>query len=465
MKKYENKKIAILGLGMEGQALANFLISEVQSIDIIEQKEQSQILADLEVSDRAELENILNNPKVNFKHSEELPSLLEYELIFRSPSIYFAHPKILEAKKAGVTVSSQIQLFFDLCPCRIIGVTGTKGKGTTASLIFSMLNLHVKGNVYLAGNIGTPAITMVPNLKNDDIVILELSNFQLADLTKSPEIAVVTNLEVDHLDYHKDKAEYQLTKTNIVQFQNEDGIAILNKESSFDTDFIDKIKSKVLYFSTTNQTDAFVEDDRVFLNKNNEMKKVCSAGEIKLVGTHNLANIAAASLVAAELQIELPIISRAVKEFQGLPHRLEFVRELNNIKFINDSFATNPGPTIAAVKAFKETKILILGGSEKGADFSEMAEVISESNTKAVVTIGVESGRIISALKRSNFSGQILEGGNSIDEIIYQAFSIASPGDIIVFSPACASFDMFKNYKERGEQFKNSVFKLESKSK
>ncbi len=335
--------------------------------------------------------------------------------------------------------------------------------------------------VYLAGNIGYPAITLLSKLKSYDIVILELSSFQLMDLGKSPHIALVTNLTVDHLDYHKDIDEYQKSKFNIIKYQKEDDFAVLNRNSTYAEENISKLESQIKYFSSEkgldsreggndntenwdDGVDAVVKDDKVILDTNGRSITICDKNSIKLFGRHNLENIAAASIVADILEVDPLVIKEAVKEFQGLPHRLELVTEIDGVKFVNDSFATNPEPTIAALNSFSENKILILGGSSKGANFDELAGHIVNTNVSAVVLIGVEGEKIKNSLLNKGYGGKIISSGNSMDEIVSNAKSIAQSGDIVILSPACASFDMFKNYKDRGEKFKTEVLNLISKS-
>ena len=475
IKNLAGKKVAILGLGVEGIALVEFLLPLGAEITVCDKMSRAELLSEAEGELSDKIEAILVDENVAKKLGPDYLDGLElFDIIFRSPGISVLNSKIQAAQKAGVEISSQIKLFFELCPCSIIGVTGTKGKGTTASLIYEILktkNYNLKtgvGQVYLAGNIGYPAITLIPKLKKYDVVILELSSFQLADLDKSPYIAVMTNLLEDHLDYHKDIEEYQTAKFNILKYQNESDFAVLNSDSTFEKTKLSEIKSKKLFFSASSQkTDAFVapneaEQLAVYLSENGERTEICNSAEVLLLGSHNLENIASAALTARILKVPVETIKEAVKSFAGLPHRLELVAEINKVKFINDSFATNPGPTLAAIKSFKSPKILILGGSSKGADFTELAKVISEenSNVKTVILIGVEGDKIRQSLNQANYGGQIIDGGDSMDEIVEKAIEVAKSGDVILFSPACASFDMFKNYKDRGEKFKKAVGKL-----
>jgi len=487
-KNLAGKKVAILGLGVEGVALVEFLLALGAKITVCDKMERAELLSAAEGELGDKIEAILEDENIAKKLGHDyLDGLESFDVIFRSPGIKLLEPKILAAQKAGVEVSSQIKLFFDLCPCPIIGVTGTKGKGTTASLIFSILENNFQfpisnfqsnpksqikntkfGQVYLAGNIGYPAITLVSKLKRHDIVILELSSFQLADLDKSPHIAVMTNLLEDHLDYHKDIEEYRTAKFNILKYQNKNDFAVLNADSIFEQAKLSEIQSQKLFFSNSSKdTDAFVapnetEQLAVYIIEGKEKIEICNSSDVLLLGSHNLQNIAAAALTARILKAPVETIREAVRQFAGLPHRLELVAEINKVKFINDSFATNPGPTLAAIKSFQEPKILILGGSSKGADFIELAEVMTQtnSNVKAVILIGVEGEKIGESLKQAKYSGEIISGGETMDEIVEQAIEVASRGDIILFSPACASFDMFKNYKDRGDKYKLSVSRL-----
>lgn len=466
-----SKNVAILGMGIEGVALASYLIDKSASVTLLDCKSQFEI----ETSLPASKDIFLDKRYVLNLGESYLSDLNKFDVIFRSPGIRYLLPEIQEASRAGVIISSQIKLFFDLCPAKIIGVTGTKGKGTTSSLIYEIMKKNDQirmtksekpTKTYLAGNIGTPAISFVDELKENDWVILELSSFQLQDLHKSPHIAVVLNISSDHLDYHTDEVEYHEAKLSIVKFQQPKDFAIVNMDYLTSFKFASATDAKCYYFSGNKSVDdgAYV---RATIGKNNvyevvcniggQEKIVCKSNEIKLFGRHNLENIAAATLATSVAGIELDLISEVAKDFKGLPHRLEFVREISGVKIFNDSFSTNPDPTMAAVRAFKEPKLLILGGSTKGADFDEMGKEISESDVKAIALIGDEADNIGRSLKSNNFDGEIYDSGYDLNSAIASLFKVASRGDVLIFSPACASFDMFKNYKNRGEVFKEAV--------
>jgi len=465
-------RIAILGLGVEGVSLCNFFDQKKDHLTVLDKASKEEILARSDEKSLEAVAAILENNQIDKKLGNDyLDNLAGYDVIYRSPGIYFNDPKIVQAGKRGAIVSSQIGLFFELCPCQIIGVTGTKGKGTTATLIFEIIqearkDVKKQGEVYLAGNIGYPAITLIPKLKQNDLVVLELSNFQLADLKSSPHIAVITNLGIDHLDYHPTVSEYQNTKRNILNFQTRNDYAVLNLNSTFEQAFLEKTEASKCYFSDEKNLSAMAYigiadgEDAVILKSGKEDKLVVKESEIKLVGKHNLENIAAAAIVADILQISVSIVRRVAQSFLPLPYRLELVREIDGVKYINDSFATNPGPTMAAVKSFREDKIMILGGSSKGSDFTELANLISNSNVKAVVLIGAEGPKIKQALRASDCQSSIIGPLENLDDALKSVREIAKTGDIVLFSPACASFGMFKNYKDRGQRFKQAVENL-----
>jgi len=291
----------------------------------------------------------------------------------------------------------------------------------------------------LAGNIGKPMLRLLPKLKATDWVCLELSSFQLQDLNKSPHIAVVLNITSDHLDIHQDVNEYRLAKTNILRYQKPDDYAVINRDYQTTKSMAALTKAKVSFFS---RHDLSLDQRR-----------------IQLRGEHNLENIAAAMTAGRLIGVPVNIIKSAVYSFKGLEHRLELVKEVKGVKYYNDSFSTTPETAIAAIKAFTEPLIIILGGSDKGSDYAPLGQTISSRrNLKAIILIGKMAPTIRHSIH--NFSGQILSGGKTMIQIIKQAELLAKPGDVVVLSPACASFDMFLNYKDRGNQFKAYVKKL-----
>lgn len=399
------KKVAILGYGIEGQDAEKYFKSLGERVTILDQKFDKDYLKGLD----------------------------KYDLVVRSPGVYPYKPEL-----DNVKITTPIQIFFNNCPAKIIGVTGTKGKGTTSTLIYEILKKAGK-DVYLVGNIGKPYLEILPKLTKDSFVVMELSSFQLIDITKSPHIAVILNITLDHMDWHKSKEEYVSAKENIVKYQTQSDYAVINSEYDIPKSFIELTKANVVLF-----------------NKNKLEEKYKDRLLIK--GVHNLENIAAAVSVAKILKISDEIIIKVIRNFKGLEHRLELVKEVGGITFYNDSFATGPQPTIAAIKSFLEPTTLILGGSDKGLDYEDLRnEIEKRDNVKNLILIGQIGEKIGGGIKNKNI---INLGKTTMETIVKKAFEITPKGGVVILSPAAASFDMFANYKDRGNQFKKAVLKL-----
>ncbi|MCL5004168.1 MAG: UDP-N-acetylmuramoyl-L-alanine--D-glutamate ligase [Patescibacteria group bacterium] len=467
--RLRNKKVVVFGLGVEGFSTAKFLAENDVEFGIAEKKELSEL--------PSEVREFVKKNKTPFKSGKTHTDKLEnVSIIFRNPGIPLWNPKLQEAVKNGAEVSSQTKLFFELCPCPIIGVTGTKGKGTAATLIYEMLKASGR-DVYLGGNIGQPPLEFINKLTKDSVVVLELSSFQLEDLTQSPHAAVVLMVTQEHLDsqspdspnYHRSLKGYLEAKKNLVRFQNADDLAVINYDFPASRVLSEDTKAKTYFFSTREKIEkgAFIEGEKLILKVNGLGQELCKKTDVFLCGEHNIQNILAASLASLLLGVGKETIINVIKSFKGLEHRLEFVREFKGVKYYNDSFSTTPETAIAAIKSFTEPEILILGGSEKGSDYGDLGRLVAQSlNIKAVILIGVTAPKIKEAIRRgltSSTTGlkfNLVEGLSSMKEIVEKASSLSKPGDVVVLSPACASFDMFKNYKDRGEQFKDEVNQL-----
>lgn len=433
LKKY--KKILIIGYGVEGKAAEVFLKKNVPD-------------AEIDIVDMTDGKGYLDKQK-------------DYDLAIKSPGV----------KSGLVTIpyTTVINIFMSNYKGKIIGITGTKGKGTTASLIYEMLKTAGRDlpagrqGVYLGGNIGVPPLDFLDKLNNDSIVILELSSFQLQDLDKSPHIAVMLMTTSEHLDYHKDVSEYVEAKRNILKHQTKDDFAIVNRDypASNEADIFSE--GKVYYISRerTGADGCFVRDNAIWIQIEGGEKKIIDTKEILLPGKHNLENVCAAAMTAYLTGVEREHIEQALKTFKGLEHRLELIKEINGVKYYDDSFSTIPETTIAAIEAFTAPEILILGGSSKNSDFGELGRIISGSNNiKAIIGIGDEWHRMRAEFPISNFQFPIIEDAVDMKTVVLAASKIAQPGDVVLLSPACASFGMFKNYKDRGEQFKKEVLAL-----
>lgn len=375
--------------------------------------------------------------------------LRDFNLVVRTASL---NPKKIKTKGKIWSATNE---FFDKCPAEIIGVTGTKGKGTTCSLIASIFETAGK-TVHLVGNIGTPALEVLPHIKPDDIVVFELSSFQLWDIEKSPHVAVILLIEPDHLNIHRDMKDYVAAKTNIRVHQKEGDICVYHPTN--------ELAAKAAKSSSvSNPLRYAISDDGAVYEKDGNFcqneQSICSTDALQLLGRHNIENACAAITVAKSYKIDDNAIKEGLKSFKGLPHRLEFVREVDGVEYFNDSFSSAPSATIAAVSSFKQPEILILGGIDKGADFNDLInELAHRSNIKKILLVGEIQQKLQTLLKDAG----VVDNVHSLDvktmqEIIDAAKQVAEPGDVVILSPACASFDMFRDFYDRGDQFRGLV--------
>jgi UDP-N-acetylmuramoylalanine--D-glutamate ligase len=441
LKNLANKKIALLGLGVENYALLNYCLKH-------------KVVASFTVCDMHSVEELADKFKILNKHANIFwqlgldynQNLDRYDIVFRSPGYPLAHPSLVTAQKKQpkLIVTSPMRLFMDLCPTKnIIGVTGTKGKGTTSSLIYTILKT-AKKSVYLGGNIGIAPFDFLPKLTKNSFVILELSSFQLEDFHSSPHIAVFTNFTPEHLapadqnnpNFHKNLKVYREAKLNIARFQNKNDFFVVNDKMSLAIAKKDSVASdfqaRIIYFTKSDWPS-------------------------RLPGDHNKENIAAAEVVAQILKISPEIVARAVKKFKGLEHRLELVLAKNNIKYYDDSFATTPEATITALKSFASPIILLAGGADKGANFKVLAKEITKRVKFVILFDGQATPRLKKDLLAAGFDSKKIKLAKSMPEAVRLADGQALAGDIILMSTACASFGLFKNYKERGKLFKQAI--------
>ena len=349
--------------------------------------------------------------------------------------------------KPDAEITSEMELFFKLCPCKTVAITGSDGKTTTSSIIAALLK-EAGYCVHLGGNIGKPLLCEVPLMKKDDIAVLELSSFQLHGMQCSPDVAVITNISPNHLDKHKDYEDYINAKKQIFLNQKEDGVLVLNADDEIVSGF-----GGNRFFSGKKEVDgAYVKDGKLYRGG----RYLLDASDVFIPGTHNLLNFAAA-FAATEGLVPDEICIKVAKEFKGVEHRLERVRELNGITFINDSIGSSPSRTIAGLHAMRKKPIVILGGYDKKIPFDELGRELIANAKKAVIT-GATAQKISAAIDAAGDFDYILE--EDFDRAVRKAYEIAEEGDIVLFSPACASFDRFKNFEERGKYFKKLVTEL-----
>lgn len=432
MDGLKDKMIAVLGGGIEGQSAQKYIESHGGHVTVLDEK------------------------------IEPFPDLTHFDLIVRSPGVAPSHPRIVEALEKGKTVTSSVNVFLENTKTKnIVGVTGTKGKGTTSTLIHLMLQEDGKTS-FLGGNIGTPTFDFMDDVKENDWVVLELSSFQLIDITRNPHIAVVLMTTSEHLDWHATNEEYVAAKAKITTRQTSDDFLIANVDYENSTKIAGQSKATMFSVTVKNYTPqkngCFIEGEMIMFERDGKKESVCEVKLVKLPGRHNLENVCAAVCAAKLAEVSNAAIVKTLLSFKGLPHRLELVDQIKGVKYYNDSFSTTPETTIAAINAFESPKIVIIGGSTKHSDFSNLAELIrNDKSVKALVQGGKEWEQIKAAIGEKPAHLQYLEGAASMQEMVEKAASVAQPGDVVLLSPACASFDMFANYKERGEKFKEAV--------
>lgn len=423
------KQIAILGFGNEGRAVFKFLKREKELED-----------KNVWILDRSEKVKIPKGIKSQLG-KDYLKNLARFLTIYRSPGVPYMAKELVVARKKGVRFSSATKLFFEKSPAPIIGVTGTKGKGTTSTLLKKILKAAHK-DVYLAGNIGLPAVEILPKLKKTSWVILELSSFQLQDLEISPTVSVVLEVFPDHQDSHKNLAEYYSSKANVAKHQKPTDAVFF---------FGDKEKSRWVASHGKGEKMPVLPDGSLELDEE----------ELKVRGPHNFRNAVLALAVAEYLGIPKKIAVRIIKSFRGLEHRLEFVRAIGNVKFYNDSASTNPHTSAAALRSFAPHEAaIIMGGYDKGLNYSPAAKAIKEARPKLVVLLGANSQKIYKAI---NKTGVKIKFAKKLDAAVRSAYAAVKEKDVpgaVVFSPGAASFDMFKNYADRGKQYKVVVGSL-----
>jgi UDP-N-acetylmuramoylalanine--D-glutamate ligase len=394
---------------------------------------------------------------------EYLANLDEYDLIVRSPSV---HPRDIVAansEKILRKVTTVTEEFFRTCPAPIIGVTGTKGKGTTSTLIAKIIETSGE-TVHLGGNIGIPPLDMLKDgIKPTDWVVLELANFQLIDLRISPKIAVCLMVEPEHLDWHTDIEEYVKAKQQLFIHQSSQDMAVFNRLNDLSSAVVDvspalKISYEVpeIGQEPEDKNGAYVLGDDIYMDD----VRVCSISDVKLLGRHNLQNVCAAIAATWDLIDNDPaIIVKALSDYTGLQHRLELIRDFNGIKFYDDSFGTTPETAIVALEALPGSKVVILGGSDKGATYDVLAQAIMNHQVHTVITIGQTGPAIAESLRKAGFTN-IFDGGTTMQSIVNVVRQHAKTGDTVLLSTACASFGMFKDYIDRGDQFRETVLAL-----
>ena len=453
-QKLHGKKIAMCGIGVSNTPLIYKFLDRGARVFACDRRTREQIgpLADQLEARGAELrlgEGYLND--------------LEVDMIFRTPGMHFNLPELEKARDNGIAVTSEMEVFFDLCPATIFAVTGSDGKTTTTTLIAEMLRAEGK-NVYVGGNIGTPLLPEIENIKPEDFVVVELSSFQLISMRKGPDVAVVTNVAPNHLDVHKSMDEYIGAKKNILLHQNAFSRTVLNLDNEITAGFGSSVRGQKMFFSMKRavKNGAWLGSDG-YLNLSYRGLSVplLHRDDITILGDHNVENYLAA-ISAVWGYVGADSIRRVAHEFKGVEHRIELVREIDGVKYYNDSIASSPTRTIAGLKALPGSVILLAGGYDKHIPFEPMTPYIVDK-VKLLLLAGPTSDKIEAAVKADpNYTKghpQIIKV-NNFDEAVKVAHEMAVPGDTVTLSPACASFDAYPNFVVRGRHYKELVNKL-----
>lgn len=454
LEKLKGKRIAVIGIGISNTPLIRFLLMNGCAVTACDRKPRSHF-GGLAVG--------FEELGAELRLGEDYLDGLDHDIIFRTPGMRPDVPQLLEAASRGAEITSEMEAFFEVCPCNMVAVTGSDGKTTTTTIISELLKASGR-RVYLGGNIGAPLFSLANSMEKDDWAVLELSSFQLMTMKKSPHIAVVTNLSPNHLDYHRSMEEYIEAKENIFLHQHGDDLLVLNACNEITRSFKSKAPGRVSMFSIKGalKEGVFFDGSAVYRAEGGRTREIIKAEDIRLPGLHNIENFMAAFAAVGDI-VGDDICRKVAMEFAGVEHRIEFVRTLRGVSYYNDSIASSPSRTIAGLRSFKKKVILIAGGYDKNISYDVLGPEIVR-HVKTLVLTGKTAAKIRAATEKApeyrEGSPAILEF-DDFEEAVRAAASVAKEGDIVILSPASASFDRFKNFEERGETFKKIVNELE----
>lgn len=443
------KNITVIGIGISNLPLIKYLVSLGANVTACDRRSAEDL-----GENYTELEKL----GVKFNLGDGYLNNLSGDMIFKTPGMRYDVPELLKAKENGSIVTSEMEVFFEVCPSHIIAVTGSDGKTTTTTLIHKMMT-DAGYKTWLGGNIGNPLLTDTEKMKENDWVILELSSFQLHTMRKSPEIAVITNISPNHLDMHKDYKEYIDAKKNIMLYQNEGDTLIVNADNQVTADIGKSANGAVKYFSRNGMADVYLDGNII----KRGIVEILNIKDIKIPGMHNVENYMAAIAAVSGL-VSKKVIVNVAKTFGGVEHRIELVRTLDGVKYYNSSIDSSPNRTINTLRVFPNKVIMIAGGKDKGIPYDEIGPALAE-HVKVLILIGATSDKIQEALdaeinKTGNGKDIEVIRATSYEDAVNTARSKAHDGDVVLLSPASTSFDMFRNFEERGNLFKKIVNEL-----
>ena len=443
------KNITVIGIGISNLPLIKYLVSLGANVTACDRRSAEDL-----GENYTELEKL----GVKFNLGDGYLNNLSGDMIFKTPGMRYDVPELLKAKENGSIVTSEMEVFFEVCPSHIIAVTGSDGKTTTTTLIHKMMT-DAGYKTWLGGNIGNPLLTDTEKMKENDWVILELSSFQLHTMRKSPEIAVITNISPNHLDMHKDYKEYIDAKKHIMLYQNEGDTLIVNADNQVTADIGKSANGAVKYFSRNGMADVYLDGNII----KRGIVEILNIKDIKIPGMHNVENYMAAIAAVSGL-VSKEVIVNVAKTFGGVEHRIELVRTLDGVKYYNSSIDSSPNRTINTLRVFPNKVIMIAGGKDKGIPYDEIGPALAE-HVKVLILIGATSDKIQEALdaeinKTGNGKDIEVIRATSYEDAVNTARSKAHDGDVVLLSPASTSFDMFRNFEERGNLFKKIVNEL-----
>lgn len=472
-EKINSAKVAVLGLGISNIPLIRFLCEcGVKDITAYDKFASPQVISNIEMLKK---DNMIKKAVTGEDYLEEIPSE-KFDYIFKSPIIRPDVIPLVKAVEQGACLTSEMELFFELCPCKIYAITGSDGKTTTTTLTYKLLQAHYEGTdtkVWLGGNIGRPLIDILPEIKAQDAAVLELSSFQLMTMKKSPDVAVITNVTPNHLDVHKDYNEYIEAKTNILNFQKDDGVVVLNAANEITSGIAAKCIAqgrKVRLFSVHKKSasEFTASADGCAFMENGVLKYVSSLNNynieraaLKVPGDFNGENLLTAVAACADV-ITQRDVEKVATEFSGVPHRCELVRELNGVKYYNSSIDSSPNRTIQTLSVFDGNVVMIAGGKDKNIPYDDVGPAIC-AKVKVLILIGPTSEKIEAAVRAcESFDEKKMKifHLNNYEDGVKCAYDNAIKGDCVLLSPASTSFDLFRNFEERGNTFKNYVLSL-----
>ena len=447
----KDKTVAVIGIGVSNQPLIRLLLSRGISVTACDRKDRAALGA---------LGDELESAGCHLQLGEGYLKGLNQDVIFRTPGMRPDLPELLDAVAGGSVLTSEMEVFFEVCPCPIIAITGSDGKTTTTTIVAELLRASGR-TVHLGGNIGHPLLAETGDMHESDIAVLELSSFQLMTMKRSPEIAVVTNISPNHLDVHKDYQEYIDAKENIFTHQSLKDVAVFNADNEVTSAEAGRAMGRARRFSRRSELEdgVFLRGESIIARYDGQERQVMTVADIKLPGVHNIENYLAA-IAAVDGMVSDETIREFARNFGGVEHRIELIRTRNGVRWYNDSIASSPNRTIAGLKAFPEKVILIAGGKDKGISYDELGPVLNE-HVKLLILCGATAGVIRRSTEEAeNYAGLEIVDVNDYQEAVQLADSRSVEGDVVILSPASTSFDRFANFMERGRVFKEIVNQL-----